>query len=100
VSFAYNLGVFRLEKSTLLKRILQNQDDENIMGSQNMKYQEWGRGGQFIKWNKVDGETNKGLVRRRKAEAWLYATGANRFFEEMLGDRIMTPEDYVRFKKI
>lgn len=99
VSFAYNLGWNRLEGSSLLKRLRINQEDEDIIGSQNMKYQEWGRGGQFIKWNKVNGMTNKGLVRRRKAESWLYATGMNRFFEEMLVDTA-EPQTYVSVKKI
>lgn len=59
VSFAYNLGLGALQKSTLLKRVNMNPCDEDI------KYQ-------FSRWTKAGGKTLQGLVKRRKEEANLY----------------------------
>jgi len=58
VSFAYNVGLGALQKSTLLKR--------HRAGDFT------GAAAQFGLWNKNDGKVMKGLVRRRKAEADLY----------------------------
>lgn len=58
-SFAYNLGVGALRSSTLLKKL--NAGD----------YQ--GAGAEFAKWVKAGGKTLTGLVRRRAAEAALFA---------------------------
>lgn len=59
VSFAYNVGTGNLKKSTLLKKVNINPDDESIRD-------------EFMKWNKAAGVVLNGLTRRRKAEADLY----------------------------
>lgn len=59
VSFTFNLGETNLRKSTLLKCVKANPDNQNI-------YTE------FLRWNKSKGEVLPGLIRRRKAEADLY----------------------------
>lgn len=59
VSFAFNLGAGALQSSTLLKKL--NKGD----------YQ--GAGAEFGKWVKAGGKTLTGLVRRRAAEAALFA---------------------------
>ena len=61
VSFAYNLGSNSLKNSTLLKKVNLNPNDESIKL-------------EFMKWVKAGGQTLKGLVRRREAEANLYFT--------------------------
>lgn len=64
VSFAYNLGMGNLLKSTLYRKCKANPDDPTIKD-------------EFLKWTKarVKGElkTLKGLVRRRTEEYNLYA---------------------------
>jgi lysozyme len=84
VSFAYNMGIGSLERSTLLRKLRVNQNDETIWGDENMKVINFGRGGEFLRWCRVEKGYNLGLIRRRKAEAWLYATGGTRYFEDML----------------
>ena len=59
VSFTYNLGADNLKKSTLLKKININPNDESIKA-------------EFIKWNKAGGVVLYGLTRRRIAESELY----------------------------
>ena len=59
VSFAYNVGVGNLSKSTLLKLVNQNPADKSIEL-------------EFLKWNKAAGKVMNGLTRRRQAEAKLY----------------------------
>ncbi len=59
VSFAYNLGVSALRRSTLLKKVNQNPKDKNI------DYQ-------FSRWVRANGRVLKGLQKRRKAESKLY----------------------------
>jgi len=59
VSFAFNLGVANLKKSTLLKKVNINPLDATI-------------GAEFLKWNKAGGKVLNGLIRRRKAEYQLY----------------------------
>lgn len=95
VSFAYNLGTERLRGSSLRKYILRGASQKEIVGNDDMDYRIFAQNGRFIMWNKVSGFANKGIIRRRKAEAWLYATGVNRFFEEMLGNKMMKPLDYL-----
>lgn len=58
-SFAYNLGVGNLKKSTLLKKVNANPSDTTIRN-------------EFTKWSKANGKPMKGLVIRRNAEANLY----------------------------
>ena len=59
VSFAYNVGVNNLRRSTLLRKINANPKDPSIRA-------------EFKKWVRANGEVLKGLVRRREAEAKLY----------------------------
>lgn len=59
VSFAYNCGVVNLQKSTLLKKVNANPNDQTIKA-------------EFLKWNKAGGKVLAGLTRRREAEANLY----------------------------
>lgn len=61
VSFAYNVGVGNLQKSTLLR--LLNSGDYT------------GATGQFARWNRAGGQVLAGLTRRRAAEAKLFAGG-------------------------
>jgi lysozyme len=61
VSFAYNLGVGALSKSTLLKKINANPNDKTIRD-------------EFLKWNKAGGKVLNGLVKRRLEESDLYFT--------------------------
>jgi lysozyme len=51
--------VKEVQKSTLLKKININPNDETIAG-------------EFAKWNKAGGKVLLGLVRRRKSESDLY----------------------------
>lgn len=60
VSFAYNLGVGALQKSTLLK-LLNGGDPKSAAN-------------EFLKWNKAGGKVLPGLVRRREAEKKLFET--------------------------
>jgi lysozyme len=58
VSFAYNLGLGNLKKSTLLKRV---------------NASEWTRAAdEFRKWNKAAGQVLPGLTRRRLSERNLF----------------------------
>jgi|SRR6478609_8217109 len=59
ISFAYNLGVGALERSTLLKKVNVNPEDPDIRG-------------EFMKWVKAGGNVIQGLVNRRDREADLY----------------------------
>ena len=61
VSFAYNVGVGALSKSTLLKKVNANHEDISIAT-------------EFAKWNKAGGKVLKGLESRRAAESALYYT--------------------------
>ena len=58
VSFAYNLGLGNLSKSTLLKKHLAGDYE--------------GAAREFRKWNRAGGIVLRGLTRRREAEAALY----------------------------
>lgn len=60
VSFTYNLGEGNLCKSTLRRRL--NNEDYDI-------------GNEFGKWVKADGKVLSGLVRRRKSEKELFEKG-------------------------
>ena len=59
VSFAYNCGIANLQKSTLLKKVNANPNDQSIKA-------------EFAKWNKAGGKVLAGLTRRREAESNLY----------------------------
>jgi lysozyme len=58
-SFAFNVGVGALSKSTLLKKVNANPEDPTIRN-------------EFMRWTKTGGKVLKGLVTRREAEANLY----------------------------
>lgn len=60
-SFAYNVGIENLFKSTLLKLVNANPNDPLIAK-------------EFSRWNKGGGRVLKGLIKRRAAEAALYFT--------------------------
>jgi lysozyme len=59
VSFAFNLGITALNKSTLLKKVNINPNDPTIAA-------------EFAKWNKAGGKVLNGLTKRRAKEAKLY----------------------------
>ena len=59
VSFAYNLGIGALNKSTLLKLVNANPNDPQIAH-------------EFMKWVNAGGKPSNGLVNRRRAELHLY----------------------------
>jgi lysozyme len=61
VSFAFNLGVTALGRSTLLKKVNVNPNDITITN-------------EFLKWNKAGGKVLNGLTKRRTKEAKLYFT--------------------------
>lgn len=60
VSFVYNVGMGSFFSSTLLKKINNDPNDPTIPD-------------EFRKWVKAAGETLPGLVKRRDAEAKMYA---------------------------
>jgi lysozyme len=59
ISFAFNLGMGALQKSTLLKLVNSNPSSPQIRN-------------EFMKWINAGGKPLNGLIRRRKAEADLY----------------------------
>lgn len=61
VSFAYNVGIGNLSKSTLLKKVNANPADPSIRA-------------EFMKWNRAGGKILTGLTLRREAEANIYFT--------------------------
>jgi lysozyme len=58
VSFAFNVGISALERSTLLKRVNAKRFDDVPA--------------EFLKWNRAGGRPLAGLTRRRAAEAALF----------------------------
>lgn len=58
VSFAYNLGVPNLKRSTLLKKLNEEHRDDAAE--------------EFMKWTRAGGQILAGLVRRREAERKLF----------------------------
>lgn len=58
VSFAYNLGVGNLKKSTLLKRVNDSKFNAAAL--------------EFSHWAKADGKVLQGLLKRRAAESELF----------------------------
>ena len=58
-SLAYNIGLGNFKKSTLLKRL-------------NANYPKIQLADEFLKWNKVKGVVNQGLVNRRSKERELF----------------------------
>lgn len=59
VSFAYNCGFSNLQKSTLLRKVNINPNDETIKD-------------EFLKWNRGGGKVINGLTKRRGLEAEVY----------------------------
>ena len=58
VSFVYNVGCGNLEKSTLLKKL----NEEDYIGASD----------EFVRWNKANGVPLRGLTARRLAERDLF----------------------------
>ena len=58
-SFAFNVGIGALTKSTILKKVNKNPNDATIRD-------------EFNRWTNSNGKVVNGLVTRRKAEADLY----------------------------
>ena len=63
VSFAFNLGLGCLQRSTLRQKLNRNDKFGAI--------QSW------LKYNKVNGQISNGLIRRRNAEVTLFLTSVN-----------------------
>jgi lysozyme len=59
VSFTYNVGISAFRRSTLLRKVNADPDDEDIKL-------------EFLKWTKAGGKTLAGLAKRRKEEADFY----------------------------
>ena len=59
VSFVFNVGTGNFRKSTLLKKLKANPNDNSIIS-------------EFAKWKYAKGRELKGLVKRRKQERDLY----------------------------
>jgi lysozyme len=59
VSFAFNVGIGALGKSSLLRKVNINPNDPTIAA-------------EFAKWNKAGGKVLNGLTKRRAKEAKLY----------------------------
>lgn len=59
VSFAFNVGIGALMRSTLLKKVNANPNDPTIRD-------------EFMKWTRAGGRVLRGLVKRREEEATLY----------------------------
>jgi lysozyme len=59
VSFAYNVGIGNLRKSTLLRLVNENPNNPLIRN-------------EFMRWNRAGGREMAGLTRRRNAESSLY----------------------------
>jgi lysozyme len=58
-SFAFNVGIGALQKSTLLKKVNANPNDPTIRN-------------EFMRWTRAGGKVLNGLVKRREAESNLY----------------------------
>ena len=59
VSFAYNVGIGNLQKSTLLRLVNENPNNPLIRN-------------EFMRWNKAGGKVLRGLTNRRKFESDIY----------------------------
>ena len=59
VSFAYNVGIGALQKSTLLKKVNNNPNDLTIKN-------------EFLKWTRAKGVILTGLIKRRDFEQKIY----------------------------
>ena len=60
-SFAFNVGMGNFRKSTLLRKVNANPNDQTIRA-------------EFMKWIRANGKVLTGLQRRREAESALYFT--------------------------
>lgn len=64
VSFAFNVGLGNLSKSTLLKKLyVMSQNDQSSI---------YAVGDEFLRWNRAGGKVLPGLVRRRGEERLLF----------------------------
>lgn len=68
VDFTYNNGIGAYKNSTLRKVINNNPNDYEAIVTQ------------FLRWKYDDGVEQPGLLRRRKAEAYLYCHGELKFY--------------------
>ena len=59
VSFAFNVGLGNIAKSTLLKKINSGRPVGEVQA-------------EFLRWNKAGGKVLAGLTKRRNAEAYLF----------------------------
>ena len=70
VSFAYNVGLGNLSKSTLLRLVNEGKDVDAIVA-------------QFLVWNKAGGKPLLGLLYRRVSEALMYSNGTFKRFNKL-----------------
>lgn len=77
VSFTYNVGANALRNSTLLKLLNDGADRSTVAN-------------EFLRWNKVNGNSIEGLTRRRKAERELFLSKPK---HELLSTSIVAKED-------
>jgi lysozyme len=70
VSFAYNVGLGNLEKSTLLRLINEGKSVDVVVP-------------QFLVWNKAGGKSLAGLLYRRASEALMFQTGNFKRFSDV-----------------
>jgi lysozyme len=70
VSFAYNVGLGNLSKSTLLRLVNEGKDTDAVVA-------------QFLVWNKAGGKPLLGLLYRRVSEALMYSTGTFKRFNNL-----------------
>lgn len=83
VSFVFNLGAGNFQSSTLLRRL--NAGDYDV-------------GNEFLKWNKAQGVTLKGLIRRREAEKALWESKDTNTQEQKQPEQ--NPEDKIVDKPV
>jgi lysozyme len=72
VSFTFNVGAGNLRKSTLLKHVNSGDFADAAL--------------EFKKWNKANGKVMKGLIRRRKSEAIMFAGLSDEDFDGYADD--------------
>jgi lysozyme len=95
VSLVYNVGVGGISKS-FIQMIKNNSTDKRIVGNTSVKYRYFGVGGKFIQYCNAGGKPIKGLIRRRKSEAFLYLNGYINMFKEMNEDKLTEANEYLK----
>jgi lysozyme len=94
VSLAYNIGADAIS-SSFLKIIKNNASDSRIVGLYDKNYKIFGQLGRFIQYCNAGGKPIKGLIRRRKSEAYLYLNGEINLFEEVIKDTKTQAKEYI-----